>query len=230
MSVLEPVGSATRDFHHGKPVEVKFFWGHEGILPRWRLTRGNRATVSGASGPAEVDAHLEPCSEWTRQDVSTTFARARLIAYEPKGATKMRPERQLRLVQLANILFVAVCFFVKRIGIVETHDTVTVRDWIVIVAAIWSAVSGFTGQRRINNASTRPQRSSRSTPMGRWKTGHFVRLSSATAVGLWGLVLHYFGGSEWLVNVLLGLAMLLLLIWRPGAAPVPAQPSESLKD
>ena|SRR5579863_10646430 len=136
----------------------------------------------------------------------------------------MRPEHQLRLVQVANIIFIAVCFFIKRIGTVETHDTLTVRDWIAIVAAIWSAVSGFTVQRRINNASTRPQKSSRSTPLGRWKVGNVLRLYTATAVAGWGLVLHYFGGPEWIVNVLFGLAMLLLLIWRPGANPARAQP------
>ena len=46
-----------------------------------------------------------------------------------------------------------------------------------------------------------------------------MRLWSAMAVALWGLVLHYSGGPDWLANAFLGIAMLLLLIWRPGAAP-----------
>jgi len=41
---------------------------------------------------------------------------------------------------------------------------------------------------------------------------------------LWGLVLHYSGGPNWLVNVFLGLAMLFLLIWSPGATSAQAEP------
>jgi hypothetical protein len=133
------------------------------------------------------------------------------------------PERQLRLVQAGEILFIVVCFFVKRIGAVETHGLSSVH-WLIVVAAVWSAISGFTGQRRINRAETRSEKTSRkSTPLGRWRTGHLIRLATATAVGLWGLLLHYSGGPDWLVNVLLGLAMLLLLIWKPGAAPAQIQ-------
>jgi hypothetical protein len=51
-----------------------------------------------------------------------------------------------------------------------------------------------------------------------------VRLSSATAVGLWGMLLFYTGGPDWLANVFLGLAMLLLLVWRPGVTPAEAPP------
>jgi len=127
------------------------------------------------------------------------------------------PERQLRLVQGIEILFIAVCFLVKRIGAVETRDGISPLQWLVVLAAVWSAVSGFTIQRRINRAPSK-----RSTPLSRWRTGHLIRLSTAMAVGLWGLALHYSGGPEWLANVFLGVAMLLLLIWKPGATPDPA--------
>ena len=134
-------------------------------------------------------------------------------------------ERQLRLVQSGASLFILVCFFIKRIGAVETRDAISSLQWLVVVAAIWSAVSGFTIQRRINRGGTRPQPpSSKSTQLGRWRTGNLIRLSTATAVGLWGLVLHYSAGPEWLVNIFLGVAMLLLLIWRPGPTPSPTQP------
>jgi hypothetical protein len=35
------------------------------------------------------------------------------------------PERQLRLVQCGLIVFIAVCFFVRRIGRLETHDALS---------------------------------------------------------------------------------------------------------
>jgi hypothetical protein len=135
------------------------------------------------------------------------------------------PEKQLRLVQAVLIAFIVVCFFVKRIGATQTRDAVSPFQWLVIAAAVWSAISGFTAQRRINRVGSQPQtRSRKSTPLGRWKAGHLVRLWTAMAVGLGGILLHYSGGAEWLVNVFLGLAMMLLLIWRPGTTPAQTQP------
>jgi len=46
-----------------------------------------------------------------------------------------------------------------------------------------------------------------------------VRLASATAVGLWALILSESGGSALLVNALFAFGMLLLLIWMPGGSP-----------
>jgi len=94
------------------------------------------------------------------------------------------PERQLRLVQCSLIVFIVVCFFVKRIGRLETHDALSPVQWLIIVAAIWSAISGFTVQRRINRIGSRSQtQPRRSTPVSRWRTGHLVRLWTATAMG-----------------------------------------------
>ncbi len=135
------------------------------------------------------------------------------------------PERRLRFLQSAQIVFIVVCYFVTRIGRLETRDAISPVQWCMIVAAIWSAISGFTLQRRINRAEGRSQNpSKKSTILGRWRVGHAVRLSSATAVGLSGMLLFYTGGPEWLANVFLGLAMLLLLVWRPGVTPAEAQP------
>src|SRR6266478_1382350 len=135
-----------------------------------------------------------------------------------------KPERQLRLVQVGCILLVAFCIFVRHIGSHESHDAISFGQWLVIVSAIWSAVGGFTLQRRITSARTRSQRrSTRSTPFSRWRAGHLVRLQTATAVGLWALVLYMIGGSSWLVNTFFAIAMLLLLIWSPGASPASTQ-------
>ena len=135
------------------------------------------------------------------------------------------PETQLRLAQSGLITFIMVCFFVMRIGSVETRRAFSPLQWLVVVAALWSAISGFMVQGRINRGGSRSQvPSRRSTPLGRWRAGHLVRLWSATAVGLWGVLLHYLGSPNYLVNVFLVLAVLLLLVWRPGATPAEAEP------
>ena len=135
------------------------------------------------------------------------------------------PERGLRILQIAQIAFIVACFFVKRFGNGETTGAISAVQWFIVAGAVWSAISGFTVQRRLNRSEGRSQnRTKKSTPRSRWKAGHVMRLASATAVGLWGLFLHYSGGPDWLVNGLLGLALVLLLIWRPGTAPAETQP------
>src|SRR5882762_6723282 len=132
----------------------------------------------------------------------------------------MNAERQLRLVQVACILLVVACILVTNFGKHERPDAITITQWLVIVSAIWTAVSGFTVQRRI----VRPRPGSgRSTPFSRWRAGHMLRLWSAAMVGAWALVLHEIGGPAWLVDTLFTLGLLLLLTWRPGASPATTQ-------
>ena len=68
----------------------------------------------------------------------------------------MSAERQLRLVQVACILLVAICIFVRHLGGHKTHDGITLSQWLVIVAAIWSAfrVHGAAQGRCQNSIST----------------------------------------------------------------------------
>jgi len=135
-----------------------------------------------------------------------------------------KPERQLRLFQGGSILFLVVCIFLLYFGVLGSLEPDGRRmnfiQFLVIVGAIWSAVVGFTFQRRVTRAATRPQRpSARSTPFTRWKAGHVMRLGSATSVGMWGLVLYYFHGPLWLVDTILVVGLILLVTWRPGASP-----------
>jgi hypothetical protein len=90
----------------------------------------------------------------------------------------------------------------------------------MLVGAIWSAVVGFTFQRKLNRTATRPQRAGpKSTPFTRWKAGHVMRIASATSVGTWGLVLYYFQGPLWVVDTVLAAALILLLAWKPDTSP-----------
>ena len=91
-----------------------------------------------------------------------------------------------------------------------------------MVAAVWTAISGFTIQRRIVNRPARSRRpSSKSTPFTRWPAGHIVRLWTAMTVGLWALLLSVFAGPPLAVNALFALGLLLLLVWTPSDVPDP---------
>jgi hypothetical protein len=134
-----------------------------------------------------------------------------------------KAERQLRFVQLACILFLVICIVLVYFGVLRNREpspTISLMQGIVVLLALWSAISGFTLQRRL--LSVRAQRAStKSTPFTRWRAGHIFRLWSAMAVGVWGLVLNGIRGPLWIVGVLLAVGLILLLIWRPGAIPVP---------
>jgi hypothetical protein len=135
-----------------------------------------------------------------------------------------KPETQLRFVQIACIMTVLVSIVVS-LDLRKTPHGITSVHWIVIVLAIWSAVSGFRLQRKIVNDPVRSQQRSRtSTPFTRWRAGNLMRLASATSVGLWALVLCVYGGPAWVVNIFFALGLLLLLIWRPGTSPTPTSP------
>jgi hypothetical protein len=136
-----------------------------------------------------------------------------------------KSERQLRLVQLACILFLVVCILLLYFGVLGNRRpsaTISVMQGFVVLLALWSAVSGFTFQRRLLSVRRRtPQPSTKSTPFTRWRAGHLFRLWSAMTVGLWGLVLYEIRGPLWIDGALFAVGLILLLIWRPGATPVP---------
>ena len=135
-----------------------------------------------------------------------------------------KAELQLRLVQGGCLLFLVVCIFLLHFGVLGGLETagreLKLVQFLMIVGAIWSAVVGFTFQRKLNRTATKPQRSgSKSTPFTRWKAGHVMRLGSATSVGTWGLALYYFQAPLWAVDTILALALILLLAWKPNTNP-----------
>jgi hypothetical protein len=127
---------------------------------------------------------------------------------------------RLRFFQFACLFMLLVTFGASRLARHEWAGQFTAVHWILSLAAIGSAVSGFTLQRRIANRS-KPSRdlSMTSTPFTRWRSGHIWRMWSATMVGGWALLLSEFSGPPLLVNVFFVAAGLLLLAWAPGAVP-----------
>ena len=132
------------------------------------------------------------------------------------------PERQLRLVQVACALFLMLCVLLIHFGHrnLDPSGNMNFKQFLVIVAAIWSAVSGFTLQRRIANAPRQSlAKSARSTPFRRWKNGHIARLWSATSVSMWGLIMYEIRGPSWIVYSLFAVGVILLATWKPGSSP-----------
>jgi hypothetical protein len=140
-----------------------------------------------------------------------------------------KPEVQLRLVQGGCLLLLIVYILLLHFGVLGSLEPagreLKLVQFLMIVGAIWSAVVGFTFQRKLNRTVTKPQRAgSKSTPFTRWKVGHLMRLLSATSVGTWGLALYYFQAPLRVVDAVLALALALLLAWKPDNNPGSAPP------
>lgn len=134
------------------------------------------------------------------------------------------PELQLRLFQGGCLLFLAACIVLLHLGVLGSLEPagreLKLRQLLMLVGAIWSAIVGFTLQRKVNRTAKRPQRAgSKSTPFTRWKAGHLMRLASATLVANWGLLLYYFQGPLWVVDTVFAAALILLIAWKPGTSP-----------
>lgn len=123
----------------------------------------------------------------------------------------------LRLVQLGCTVLV-----LASMGLVywlrnPSEVAMSARHWLVIAAALGTAIFGFSFQRRMVNRPARATGSLKSTPFTRWRAGHVVRLWTAMSVGLWAVLLCDLAGPRWMVNAFLAIALLFLLLWSPGS-------------
>lgn len=135
-------------------------------------------------------------------------------------------ERQLRVIQITCVAFTAACIYFTFSILRSAERPFSVLQGVVVLCALWSASSGFMVQRLFNRIGSRKlSPDGRSTPLGRWKVGHLMRLATATSVGLWALLLHIFGSPSWLAGAVYALALVLLLIWSPGTASESVNPT-----
>ena len=126
--------------------------------------------------------------------------------------------RQLRLIQAACVVLVIGCVLVAYLTASreKVPPSVEIQSVIVVLGA-WSAIGGFTFQRKLLK-KPKPARS-QSSAFTRWRAGNIARLWSAASVAVWGLLLRELGGSYLVANLLFGLGLLLLLIWSPNMIP-----------
>jgi hypothetical protein len=129
--------------------------------------------------------------------------------------------RQLRIVQIiCLVLAVSACWLTAHSGRTKNNGEFGPIQWVIVLAAAYCAVSGFTFQRFLNKE--RPQSGpggTGSAPYRRWGIGHLIRLASACSVAMWGAVTPILKGPLWMAYGLCGLGMLLVLLWTPGTPP-----------
>ena len=128
----------------------------------------------------------------------------------------MSPVARLRLIQLGCIALEIACMALTYWRHNPYEVPLTARHWIVMAGAAWSAISGFTIQRRMVHGPLRP---GKSIAFRRWKLGNIIRLWTATSLGFWAVVLSDWGGPHLVVNALFAIGLVLLLFWSPDAVP-----------
>ena len=98
--------------------------------------------------------------------------------------------RQLRLIQAVCIGAVVACAALAYFGTNRTRRLGLPTELCISLAAVWSAVGGFTVQRKLGSKQFAGQRArSKGTPFTRWRAGNIIRLWTAASVGMWALVL-----------------------------------------
>jgi len=128
---------------------------------------------------------------------------------------------KLRIYQIICIVFVLLSsIFYIHLPKHPNRGAMTFGQWIVVLAAIYCGVMGFTMQRKLVRGINRNSgQASATTPLRLRMSGNLIRLASATAVCMWEFLLQVFGGPAWLVDTLFGMGLVLLLIWKPGSCP-----------
>jgi hypothetical protein len=115
-----------------------------------------------------------------------------------------KPNLQLRLVQGGCILLIVLYILLLHLGVLGSLEPagreIKLVQLLIIVGAVWSAVVGFTFQRKLSRISKPRRDGSKSTPFTRWKAGHVMRLASATSVGTSALALYYMVLCGWSIQ------------------------------
>lgn len=128
-------------------------------------------------------------------------------------------ERHFRVMQGFCILVVLTCYRVA-LTVDKTSPEITPIQWVLIGMGVWAIASGFILERQVLRDPDRARRrSTRSTPLSRWRARNLVRVMSATALACWGLVLRENGGRASIAYIFFLVAGLMLLVWKPSARP-----------
>jgi hypothetical protein len=141
--------------------------------------------------------------------------------------------RQVRIMQYTFIVSVLLFYYVGS-TIHPPHPPTTpvplTMVWGMVFCAIASALGGFVVQRMLLRAPIPSNPATQDvTARSRWFTGHLVRFATAESMALFGFALRFLGGPSTQVYLLFGGALLLLLLWQPGAIPTSTESQQLIR-
>jgi hypothetical protein len=132
------------------------------------------------------------------------------------------PARVMRIVWfgfiLAGIMMINVALTIPPQASDSVHPAFEVA---IAVAALVDVVLGLFMRRFLARfARPVPGRNAESAAMNRWFSGNVASLAIIFSCNLFAFVLHTLRARGGLVELLFGVGMISLLLWRPGTPPV----------
>ena len=131
------------------------------------------------------------------------------------------PERVIQIMRICFVIYALLLIYrVIKFPAQPQVPPNPAFEWAVTALALFDIVTGFYAPRVLRWMAKRsPQTALRSTPAKQWMAAKIVSLSLFVSCGLFGLVLHVVGARIRFVEILLGVSLVSLILWRPGIPP-----------
>ena len=131
------------------------------------------------------------------------------------------PERVIKIVRICFVVYVLLLIYrVLKFPVQPQLSPNSAFEWIVTALALFDVVAGFYAARVLQWMVRRvPQTAPQPTPAKQWMTTSIISLALFISCGLFGLVLHFVGSRDQFAEILLGVSLASLILWRPGTPP-----------
>ena len=131
------------------------------------------------------------------------------------------PERMIRILRICFVVYVfLLIYLVIKLPARPQAPPNPVFGFIVTTLALIDVVLGFFAKDLLRWTIKRsPQSAPKPTPAKQWMSANIVSLALFVSCGLFGLVLHFVSARVIFVEVLFGVSLASLILWRPGTPP-----------
>jgi len=128
------------------------------------------------------------------------------------------PERVIQIMRICFVVYaILLIYLVIKLPAQPQAPPIPAFEWAVMYLALFDVVAGFYAPRVLRWMARRsPQTTLPSTPAKQWMAANIVSLSLFISCGLFGRVLHFVGARVLFVEILLGVSLASLILWRPG--------------
>ena len=131
------------------------------------------------------------------------------------------PERMIRILRICFVVYVfLLIYLVIKLPARPQAPPNPAFGLIVTILALIDVVLGFFAQDLLRWTVKRsPQSAPKPNPAKQWMSANIVSLALFVSCGLFGLVLHFVGAHVRFVEILFGVSLASLILWRPGTPP-----------
>jgi hypothetical protein len=131
------------------------------------------------------------------------------------------PERVIQIMRICFVVYaILLTYLVIKMPAQPQAPPNPAFEWFVTGLALFDIAAGFYARRVLRWMVKRsPQSAPKPPPAKQWMTANILSLALFISCGLFGLVLHFVGADVRFVEILLGVCLASLILWRPGTPP-----------